>query len=57
MVDAKEMFACGHCQTLHGTYEEATQCCEPNTVWACGKCEMSWDDDKEGAENCCKKDV
>lgn len=55
MVNAKRIFLCAHCKCEHETYEEASECCTPEEVWGCGKCLMSWEQDKEGAESCCSQ--
>ena len=55
MVNAEEMFSCGHCKRVYKGYNEALECCEGDQVWVCGECEHDWEDDKEGAEDCCKE--
>ena len=56
MVNAKQMYSCGHCRTQHYTYQEAQECCDAEQIWACGKCEMNWEDNQENAEDCCSGD-
>lgn len=55
-MNAKQEYACGHCETTHGTLNDALECCPPKLVWVCDGCDGIWGDDKETAEQCCKDD-